>query len=121
MHLEIISVQCLENPYWGIIVKVAQYLTDMSPSITIALAIYQIYEQRWEVVKPSPSFTNLVCVACSLEMFWVERNSNRDRIIKCFHDYPTVVESSIFNFHSNVNGLKNSTFGNTVHHVVSSR
>ena len=43
-------------------------------------------------------------------------------MIKCFHDYPTVVEeSSAFMFHSNMKDLKDSTVGNTVLHVRSSQ
>ena len=41
-------------------------------------------------------------------------------MIQCLRDYPTVEESSAFIFYSHIKGLKNSTVGNTVLHVVSS-
>ena len=42
-------------------------------------------------------------------------------MIKYFHDYPTMKESSAFMFHSNMKGLRDSSIGNSVLHVVSSQ
>ena len=53
----------------------------------------------------------------------IKKNTrNRHQImIKCFHDYPTVEESSAFIFHSSMKDLRDSTVGNTVLHEVNSR
>ena len=38
-------------------------------------------------------------------------------MIKCFHGYLTLEESSTFIFHSDMKGHKNFTVGNTMFHV----
>ena len=50
------------------------------------------------------------------------RNNNWDQImIKYFHGYPTVEESSAFMFHSDMKGLKDSIVGNSILRGVSSQ
>ena len=45
----------------------------------------------------------------------------RTALIKCFHDYTPMVESSAFMFHSDMKDLNYSTMGKTVLHKINNR